>query len=152
VLVAKQRDPTCLVEFGPPGDPPLGVGADTVLAPGDVFDHRAAGGTLVVLAVWRPTDEGAGLLPTFSDLARGPDGRVHVLSAESRVIARLERRLEPGERARPTAVWALGNGIPGRDARAEGLTIDPSGRAVVGIDTGGHDGVNLVVFERLGGR
>ena len=33
ILIAKERNPPCLIEFGPPGDPPTGITADTVLAP-----------------------------------------------------------------------------------------------------------------------
>lgn len=152
VLVAKQRDPVCLIEFGPPGDPPLGVAADTLLAPDEVFDREAAGRAHTVLAVWPLTGPGAALLPSLNDLARGPDGRVYALSSDSRVIARLEKRLVPGERARPTEEWRIDDGVPGgHDRHPEGLTIHPSGSAVVGFDTGGHEGVNLVVSEPLDG-
>jgi len=39
VLIAKERDTACLIEFGPPGDRPIGVTADTVLAPAETFQR-----------------------------------------------------------------------------------------------------------------
>ena len=150
VLIARERDDACLIEFGPPGDAPIGVSAGTVLAPGGRFRRPGTAESEVVpLAVWPLT---APELPTVNDLALGPDGRVYALSAESRVIARLERRLVPGERARATDVWQIGDGIPGgRGARPEGLTFLPSGRPAVGIDTK-HPDNNLVVLEELDDR
>ena len=150
VLIAKERDPACLIEFGPPGDRPSGGTADTVLAPAETF-QRPAGITaeLVPLAVWPLSAATARTLPTINDLALGPDGRVYALSARAQVIARMEERLAPGERASATAVWPIGDGIPGgRAARPEGLTFLPSGRPVVGIDTRQPQD-NLVVLRSL---
>ena len=149
VLIAKERDAPCLIEFGPPGDRPIGVTADTVLAPDEPFQRPDATETeLVPLAVWPLSAATATTLPTINDLALGPDGRVYALSAHAQVIARMEQRLTPGERAGATAVWQIGDEIPGgRDARPEGLTFLPSGRPVVGIDTNSPD--NLVVLQAL---
>jgi len=104
---------------------------------------------LVPLAVWSLSAATARTLPTINDLALGPDGRVYALSARAQVIARLEERLTPGERAGATAVWQIGEVIPGgRAARPEGLSFLPSGRPVVGIDTRQPQD-NLVVLRAL---
>jgi hypothetical protein len=148
VLVAKERAAPSLIEFGPPGDRPAGVTADTVLAPDEPFQRpQTAEARLVPLAVWQLS--GATALPTINDLARGPDGRVYALSAHTQVIARMEQRLVPGERARATAAWQISDRLPGgRDARPEGLTFLPSGRPVVVIDTG-QPRDDLVVLQAL---
>lgn len=153
VLVAKERDDPCLIEFGPLGDAPIGVAADTVLAPTGRFQlPDAVESDLVPLAVWPLAGAAATRLPTLNDLALGPDGRVYALSSESKVIARLEERLVPGERACATDTWWIGDGIPGgRSARPEGLTFLPSGRPAVGIDTR-HPEDNFVVLQRLDAR
>jgi len=153
VLVAKERDAPCLIEFGPAGDRPLGVTPDTVLVPTDTFQRPdAATAALVPLAVWPLGPATATALPTINDLALGPDGRVYALSGHAQVIARLEQRLTPGERASATAVWPIGDSIPGgRAARPEGLTFLPSGRPVIGIDTR-QPRDNLVVLRALDGR
>jgi hypothetical protein len=44
LLVAKQKDPVCLIEFGPAGDAPLGVSPETLLAPGSPCPAARAGG------------------------------------------------------------------------------------------------------------
>jgi hypothetical protein len=153
VLIAKERDAPCLIEFGPPGDRPTGVTPDTVLPPHEPFQRPDIIETeLVPLAVWLLSAATATTLPTINDLALGPDGRVYAISAHAQVIARIEQRLTPGERAGASAAWQIGDGIPGgRDARPEGLTFLPSGRPVVGIDTKQpHD--NLVVLQAFDDR
>jgi len=150
VLIAKERDSACLIEFGPPGDRPIGVTPDTVLASSETFERpEMTEAELVPLAVWPLSAATARTLPTINDLALGPDGRVYALSAHAQVIARMEQRLTPGEHAGATAVWQIGHGIPGgRAARPEGLTFLPSGRPVVGIDTR-QPLDNLVVLQAL---
>ena len=153
VLVAKERDAPCLIEFGPPGDRPIGVTPDTVLTPDEPFQPPDDANTeLVPLLVWPLGAPTAAMLPTINDLALGPDGRVYALSAHTHVIARMEQRLRPGERAGTTAAWQITDGIPGgRNARPEGLTFLPSGRPVIGIDSKQPTN-NLVVLQALDGR
>lgn len=150
VLIAKERDTACLIEFGPAGDRPIGVAAATLLGPGETFERPdATTAELVPLAVWPLSAATARTLPTINDLALGPDGRVYALSGHAQVIVRMEERLTPGERAGATAVWPIGDEIPGgRAARPEGLAFLPSGRPVVGIDTGQPQD-NLVVLRSL---
>src|SRR4051794_17322753 len=153
ILIAKERNPPCLIEFGPPGDPPTGITADTVLAPNQPFLRPDATKTeLAPLAVWQLNKATATTLPTINDLALGPDRRVYALSSHTQVIARLQQRLTPGERAAATAAWQISDEIPGgRNARPEGLTFLPSGRPVIGIDTQQPDN-NLVLLQPLNGR
>jgi hypothetical protein len=153
VLIAKERDVPCLIEFGAAGDLPIGVSPGTVLAPDETWQFPDDAKTeSVPLAVWQLGDRTAALLPTINDLALGTDGHVYALSAHAQVIARMERHLTPGERAGASAAWQIADDLPGgRDARPEGLTFLPSGRPVVGID--GRQGENnLVVLEPLDGR
>ena len=153
VLIAKERDAPCLIEFGPPGDRPIGVTPDTVLAPDEPFQPPDDAKTeLVPLLVWQLGEATTAMLPTINDLALGPDGRVYALSAHTQVIARMEQRLTPGERAGATAAWQIAADIPdGRNARPEGLTFLPSGRPVVGIDSHQPEN-NLLVLQPLDGR
>jgi hypothetical protein len=150
VLIGKQRGDACLIEFGPPGDAPRGIDADTVLAPGEPFEQPdAIEAELVPLAVWPLAKDTRDVLPTINDLALGPDGRVHALSSATQTIVRFDRRLQPGGGARGTDSWRIGDGIPGgKDAHPEGLAILPSGRPLVGIDSK-HARDNLVALQRL---
>ena len=75
VLVAKERDTPCLIEFGAPGDRPIDVTPDTVLAPDEPFQPPDdAKAELVPLLVWQLGERTAAMLPTINDLALGPDG------------------------------------------------------------------------------
>ena len=122
VLVAKERDAPCLIEFGPPGDRPIGVTPDTILTPDEPFQPPDdANADLVPLLVWPLGEPTAAMLPTINDLALGPDGRVYALSAHTHVIARMEQRLRPGERqARPP---------PGRSPTESPVAATPAPRA-----------------------
>jgi hypothetical protein len=153
ILIAKERDAPCLIEFGPPGDQPTGITANTVLTPNEPFQRPEAAKTeLVPLAVWQLSKATATTLPTINDLALGPDRRIYALSSHTQVIARIQQRLTPGERASATSAWQITDEIPGgRNARPEGLTFLPSGRPVIGIDTKQPDN-NLVVLQALDGR
>lgn len=152
ILIAKERDAPCLIEFGPLGDRPTGITANTVLAPNEPFQRPDAVKTeLVPLAVWQLSKATARTLPTINDLALGPDRRVYALSSHTQVIARIQQRLTPGDQAAATGAWQITDEIPGgRDARPEGLTFLPSGRPVIGIDTKQPN--NLVVLQALNGR
>jgi hypothetical protein len=90
----------------------------------DVRRSRSVGlATAISLAC---TLTSASSAPTINDLALGPDDRVYALSAQTRMIARLEQHLEPGQRARATDTWRIDGQTPaGHDARPEGLAILP---------------------------
>jgi len=150
VLICKERADACLIEFGPPEDAPRGIAADTVLAPRKPFARPdAVESEFAPLAVWPLAEDTRNALPTINDLALGPDGRIYALSGHAQMIARFEPRLQPGERARATDSWRIGDGMPGgEDARPEGLVILPSGRPLVGIDSK-RAGDNLVMLQRL---
>jgi len=96
LLLAKQRDPVRVIEFGPVGDAPLGYAPGSAPAEGEPF--VVAGGEtseLEVLATWRL--ESSGPIESINDLAVGGDGRLHFVSSRSRCIGWLEGDLLPGE-------------------------------------------------------
>jgi hypothetical protein len=149
ILVAKQKKPVRLIEFGPAGDAAGGIGSDTVLAAGSSFQRPEGDvGRLVPLADWALSEETSKILPSVNDIAFGEDGCVYVLSAEARVISRLEKRLEPGERARATESWTIDSEILGREeVRPEGLALVHGSTPVVGVDSK-VAGDNLLVLRR----
>jgi Esterase-like activity of phytase len=116
VLVALEKHPPLLLELGPEGDEPLGVSPDT-LSDGIL----PVTGRLVVLAVWTvdlPT--GAG---DISDLAVTEDGRLYLVSAQGRLVARLRLPLTADAPAATQEVWRL----PPAIGTAEGLVVlEPS--------------------------
>ena len=127
LLVVKEKDPAAILEFGPPGDQPVGWRrgvAGVAPAPADT--------TLTVLATWTLNRELRKQLPDISDATVGPDGCIYLLSDQGSAIARVADDLDPaGGEVAPEAVWR----IAGRLENAEGLVILTDGTALVGVDT-----------------
>jgi hypothetical protein len=132
VLVAKQKNPPALLEFGPEDDEPLGVSSETALSDKEPFALPATEDCrLVALASWALDKE---CLPTINDIALGADGRVYVISAKAQLIARLPKRLQPAEYVRLRKAWKIEGKLPeGDDARPEGLAF-VTRATVIGID------------------
>ena len=142
LLVAKEKDPPLLVEFGPKGGRSRGLVRHGALRGGARWpigngDHR-----YVALAVWTPDEALAATCADFSDLEVGPDGRLYLLSDKSESIARLGDLAPGGGTAVFTAAWRLRD----LDGKPEGLAFTPRGRAIVALDTrkARH---NLVLLE-----
>lgn len=140
LLIAKQRKPIRLIEFGPPGADPLGISPDTLLPTDAPYDVPSGDGEaeLAVLASWRLADgEDEDAFESINDLACDADGRLFLLSSRTRRIACIEEALGADEeRARFAQVWDLPDGTPGgEDDRPEALALPFEGAALVGIDT-----------------
>jgi hypothetical protein len=140
LLIAKQRKPIRLIEFGPPGADPLGVSHDTLLPADASYEVPARDGEveLAVLASWRLADgEDEDAFESINDLACDADGRLFLLSSRARRIACIEGALQADEKhARFAEVWDLPDGTPGgEDDRPEALALPFEGAALVGIDT-----------------
>jgi uncharacterized protein YjiK len=135
LLVAKQKNPAALLEFGPENDEPLGVSSETALSDTEPFAlPRTEDGRLVALASWPLDGDAEGRLPTINDIALGADGRVYVISAKGQMIARLKKHLQPTEHVKLGKVWKIEGELPeGDDARPEGLAF-ARGATVIGID------------------
>lgn len=142
VLVAKEKDPAALIEFGPSGDRAIGLSRGGGLPPESRWpvgpgDHR-----YVALATWWPDKALRKACADFSDLELGPDGWLYVLSDKSSSIARLPDLTPSAESVSALTTWRLGH----LDGKAEGLAFTPNGRAIVALDTrkARH---NLLLFE-----
>jgi len=139
VLVVKEKDPAGLVEFGPAGDPALGVSETTVLPQQDAFE---VGGDELVALAWWPWPHGD-VLEDLSDLAVDHEGGLWVLSDKSRAMAELRLPLAPGAAPELGAVLEL----PKRIAKPEGLAFLPGGLVAVADDR--HDDAeNLWLLRR----
>lgn len=137
LLVAKEKRPAGLVEFGPEGDVPLGVSEKSLLGPGEEFEPRTDVDRLVALAWWPYAGEEMG---DVSDLAIDAGGSVRLLSDQSRCIGRLTGPLAPGAGGFTVDdVVALPAGIE----KPEGLAFLPNGDVLVGSDLPARDAVNL---------
>jgi hypothetical protein len=107
LLVAKEKKPAALIEFGPPHSGSRGLGR--------------AGGRRAV----------AKICADFSDLEIGPDGCLYLLSDKSSTIARLDDLPAGGGIAALLDAWRLGD----PNGKSEGLAFTAQGCAIVGLDT-----------------
>ena len=127
LLVVKEKDPPAILEFGPPGDDPVGWRRGVEPTPpthGDVM--------LTVLATWWLGEKMQKHLPDISDATVGPDGRLYLLSDKGSAIARLPDLLDPqGGTIEPDAVWR----IAGKPENPEALVILADGTVLIGLDT-----------------
>jgi hypothetical protein len=142
LLVAKEKDPLALIEFGPPGAAPMGLSRGGALLAGEAWSVAPGDHRYVPLAVWQPDEALEKACADFSDLEVGPDGHLYLLSDRSGAIARLGDLPASGGTVSALATWRLGE----LDGKPEGLAFTPNGRAIVGLDTrrARH---NLVLFE-----
>jgi hypothetical protein len=142
LLVAKEKEPAGLVEFGPHGAVAGGVSANSVLGQREAFDLQGKG-SLVALAWWPLTGRVADEMHDLSDIAPDHVGGVWLLSDQSRCAARLTLPLEPGAEVRTTGLLRL----PHKIGKPEGLAFLPGGLVAVSDDR--HDDAdNFWVFRR----
>jgi hypothetical protein len=142
LLVAKEKKPAVLVEFGPRGARPRGFAQGGSLAQGARWPVESGNHDFVALAIWAPDKALAEACDDFSDLEIGPDGRLYLLSDKSATIVRLGDLRADGGKAGCTATWRLED----LDGKPEGLSFDASGRAVVALDKR-KSRKNLVLLE-----
>ncbi|HET7902373.1 MAG TPA: SdiA-regulated domain-containing protein [Candidatus Nanopelagicales bacterium] len=145
VLVAKEKKPAGLVEFGPRGDQPLGVSSSSLLGPDEPF--ALLGEVLDALAWWPLEGDVARTMRDLSDLAQDSEGAVWLLSDQSTRMARLVLPLDPGDAVALDDVADL----PGRVRKPEGLCFLLGGVVAVAEDRH-DDGENLWLLRRRTGR
>src|SRR5215831_4119474 len=131
LLVAKEKKPAALIEFGPPHSQSRGLVRGGALADGERWPIHKGHHRFVALAIWRPDKALAKTCADFSDLEIGHDGCLYLLSDKSSTIARLDDLPAGGGTATLLEAWRLGD----LDGKPEGLAFTALGRAVVGLDT-----------------
>lgn len=140
LLVVKEKDPPAILEFGPPGDDPVGWRRGVRPTPPVAADAR-----LTVLATWWLSNRTQKEMPDISGSAIGPDGRMYLLSDQGCAIARMPDVLDPsGGTVDATATWR----IAGSPENPEGLVILSDGTPLIGLDTKAPRG-NLLRLEPL---
>jgi hypothetical protein len=144
VLVAKQRDSTWLIEFGPAGEPPSGFTSASALRADEPFALDATTTEMVPLAAWR-VDQAD--FTSINDLAIDEGGRLWLISSRSRTLARLAHDLDPaGGTARLVAHDLPVEMFVGDHDRAEGLVHSPQLGWLVGLDLD-RAGSNVIRLE-----
>jgi uncharacterized protein YjiK len=132
LLVVKEEKPRQLLEFGLPGERAQGLNGDLLIADSGRFptpDEPTA--TFHMLSSWDLGGKALERVGDLSDVTVGPDGRVYLLSDESRCIARLQDRVPPESgTVAVDRIWDL----PDRLHQPEGLVITPAWDLLVATD------------------
>ena len=147
LFVVKEEKPRQLLEFGLPGRRAEGLHGGLLLAAGGRFPTpEAARATYHLLAAWDLGGEPLERVGDLSDVTVGPDGRVYLLSDESRCIARLQERVPPeGGTVSVDRIW----GLPERLRQPEGLVITGDWEVLVATDHAERRD-NLFLLDGLG--
>jgi hypothetical protein len=147
LFVVKEDKPRQLWGFGLPGALAEGLRDDLPIAHASGFptprEHRV---TFRLLTAWDLGGEAMERIGDLSDVTVGPDGRIYLLSDESRCIARLQPTLAPDDRlVEVDRIWPL----PDRLEQPEGLVITRDWDLLVAVD---HDEPreNLFLLRGLG--
>lgn len=149
LLVAKEKRPRALVEFGPVGSSPRGLSRDDFLAPDESWDAPDGAVDYVATAMWRLRGDAKGVLGDISALAVGRDRSLWLLSDKSSCVARvpLDEPLTPSGREirQVEEVWRL----PKKTEKPEGIVALDDDRLLVAMDTSSTTG-NGLILERPG--
>jgi hypothetical protein len=151
LLVVKQKEPVCLIEFGPPRDEPLGVGPRSLLGREEELELPAAGRArglrFEVLGWWLLSRRAAKRLESANDLALDGRRRLLLVSSLSHRVARIATPLDPAEHeAAVEEDWRVPE-LGGGRSRPEALCLIP-GAVLVGYDRR-DAGDNLAVLGPL---
>jgi SdiA-regulated len=146
LFVVKEDKPRQLLEFGLPGARAEGLRADLPIADtGEFPTPQASRATFRLLTAWDLGGAAAERIGDLSDVTVGPDGRIYVLSDESRCIARLQATLDPEDRLiEVDRIW----GLPERLHQPEGLVITGEWEVLVAVDHP-EPGQNLFLLRGL---
>jgi hypothetical protein len=133
-LLIKEKDPVALLEFGPAGQEPLGIGPDSWLPDGAAWQVGSGDVVLSCLAAWRPDAQLRQASPDLSDAEVGPDGGLLLTGDQARVLVALGRH-PPAEAPyagtiRARAAWQLA----GIEHKPEGLVVLPGGDVLIACD------------------
>lgn len=120
LLVAQQKEPVHLIEFGPQGADAVGLAAAALL-PGDEAFELPDGSRIDyhVLASWAIREPDRNSLGSINDLATS-DGELYAISRTSHVVAKLEANVRPEEKS--VAIERLWS-VPGEIHHPEGLVV-----------------------------
>jgi hypothetical protein len=145
LLVAQEKRPRALIEFGPIGTEPAGVSTDDLLGSGESWDAPTGQVEFVPLSMWTLKGKAKQALGDVSSIAADSDGNLWLLSDKSQRVGRigLDRPLAPDDdQVRDLdELWRLPKGAE----KPEGIAALGDGRVLVALDTRSTSGNGLIV-------
>lgn len=135
LLVAKEKRPRGLVEFGPTGTRPRGLRRDDFLDPDEPWEPPDGEVTYHALALWKLRGEAKKALGDISGISVGPDRSLWLLSDRSGVLARLELAAGLPRGGGPIKGVDEVFRLPKGATKAEGVAAVEHGRVLVVLDS-----------------
>lgn len=135
LLVAKEKRPRALVEFGPAGTSPRGLSRDDFLDADEPWEAPAGAATFHALATWRLRSAAKKSLGDISALAATHDRRLWLLSDKSQAAGRLDLQ-DPLPRGGGT-IDALDEAfrLPKGSTKPEGAVALDADTVLIALDT-----------------
>ncbi len=145
LLVAQEKRPRALVEFGPAGTAAQGLSQDDLLRPGESWEAPNGPVVFVPLSMWKLKGKAKKALGDISSIGTDSEGNLWLLSDKSRRVGRLglDVRLRPDddEVRDLDEIWDLPDGA----VKPEGIAALGDGRVLVAMDTGSTTGNGMIV-------
>jgi hypothetical protein len=134
LLVAKEKKPRALVEFGPPGTSPRGVAPGTLLAADEAWPVPDGVNRLHALAVWPLKDTAKATLGDISSLTVH-ERDLYLLSDRSEVLARVSLTATLARGGAPLRSLDGVRRLPKGIDKPEAVVVLDERRALVALDT-----------------
>ncbi len=135
LLVAQEKRPRALIEFGPVGASARGLSADDFLRPDESWEAPSGRVRFVPLSMWKLKDDARAALADISSIGAGVDGSLWLLSDKSQRVARLalDEPLHPDDDGVTDLdeIWDLPEGV----VKPEGIVALTDGRVLLAMDT-----------------
>lgn len=145
LLVAQEKRPRALIEFGPVGAGPQGLSRDDLLATGESWESPDGAVDFVPLSMWKLTSSAKKALGDVSAIATDSEGDLWLLSDKSQRVGRLglDDPLDPDDTDIRDLheIWDLPDGAE----KPEGIAALGNGRVLVALDTGSTAGNGMIV-------
>ena len=145
LLVAQEKRPRALIEFGPEGAEPKGLASDDLLGPEESWAAPSGRVDFVPLSMWKLKSKAKKALGDVSAIGTDTQGNLWLLSDKSRRVGRLglDVPLHPGddEVRDLDEIWDL----PAGAEKPEGMAALGDGRVLVALDTGSTRGNGMIV-------
>jgi hypothetical protein len=145
LLVAQEKRPRALIEFGPVGSDPQGLSIDDLLGPGESWEAPDGDVEFVPLSMWKLKSAAKKALGDVSSIAIDSEGNLWLLSDTSQRVGRLalDDPLGPDddEIRDLDEIWDLPEGAE----KPEGIAALGDGRVLVALDTRSASGNGMIV-------
>ena len=145
LLVAQEKRPRALIEFGPVGTEPKGLSSDDVLGPGESWDAPGGRVDFVPLSMWKLKSAAKRALGDVSAIGTDSQGHLWLLSDKSQRVGRLDLDIpldpDDDELRDLDEIWNLPKGAE----KPEGIAAIGDGRVLVVLDTPSTSGNGMIV-------